>query len=406
MKAGTEPVGSIEESLKRIPLVADANAAVKAAAVERDAAAIVRRYRAKAQCLGIEAPRDEAALKTVIMRRIGDRAKRRAWPKKTGELHIFLIYSLINWESILPIALAPFGMVTTFEWRSLGFNETAPNWITEREAMNRALLDAFNAAYREAPVDVVVAYTSGYTASSRAFDAMAARGAVTTNFCFDDKIRWPGPKRGARYASTAEICRSVDLNLTSDPHGALKYFVEGGLAMFHAEAADPELHRPLSLPFEFDVSFIGARFGWRTVLIDRLRRSNINVMCFGNGWQNGPVSNEDMRSIYAKSRINLGCGGIGYSRTLVCLKGRDFEVPMSGALYLTQDNPELSMVFDVGTEIVTYRNESDCARLIHDLLNDPDRAAAIRQAARARSIRDHTYTARWSHVFRMLGALD
>jgi spore maturation protein CgeB len=143
-----------------------------------------------------------------------------------------------------------------------------------------------------------------------------------------------------------------------------------------------------------------------SVLIDRLRRSNINVMCFGNGWQNGPVSNEDMRSIYAKSRINLGCGGIGYSRTLVCLKGRDFEVPMSGALYLTQENAELSLVFNVGTEILTYQNESDCARLIHDLLNDPDRAAAIRQAARARSIRDHTYTTRWSHVFRMLGALD
>ena len=112
-----------------------------------------------------------------------------------------------------------------------------------------------------------------------------------------------------------------------------------------------------------------------------------------------------MCAIYTKSRINLGCGGVGYSSRLVCLKGRDFEVPMSGGLYLTQHNPELSLVFDVGREIVTYRNPTDCARIIKELLNDRDLAASIRTAARERSIRDHTYQVRWSRVFETIGAL-
>jgi len=366
---------------------------------------IRHRYLTRARRLGIQAPSDDAALRATVVQRVGQRAAALGWPKKNGDLHIFLVYPLTNWEGILSTALSTFGKVTTFEWRSLGFNETAPNWVKVRDSMNHALLDAYHAASREQVVDVVVAYTSGYTLSAEVFAAMAARGAVTTNFCFDDKVLWPGPKLGDRRISTAEICSSVDLNLTNDPQGTLKYFVEGGLAMFHAEAADPHLHRPLDLPFEFDVSFIGARFGWRPVLIRELRRHGIEVECFGNGWPNGAVSNEDMREIYAKSRINLGCGGIGYSSSLVCLKGRDFEVPMSGALYLTQHNPELSLVFDVGREIVTYRDPADCARIIKELLNDRNRAASIRKAARARSIRDHTYQARWARVFETIGAL-
>jgi hypothetical protein len=398
-------VRSLKRSLKQLPIAAAANAFVKATWLERNAAMIRRRYLARARRLGIQAPSDDAALRATVVRRVGQRAAALGWPKKNGDLHIFLVYPLTNWEGILSTALTAFGKVTTFEWRSLGFNETASNWVEVRDSMNRALMDAYYAASREKAVDVVVAYSSGYTLSAEVFAAMAARGAVTTNFCFDDKVLWPGPKLGNRRISTAEICSSVDLNLTNDPQGTLKYFVEGGVAMFHAEAADPHLHRPLDVPFEFDISFIGARFGWRPVLIRELRRHGIEVECFGNGWPNGAVSNEAMREIYAKSRINLGCGGIGYSSNLVCLKGRDFEVPMSGALYLTQHNPELSLVFDVGREIVTYRDPADCARIIKELLNDRNRAASIRKAARERSIRDHTYEARWSRVFETIGAL-
>jgi hypothetical protein len=398
-------VRGLKQSLKKLPLAVAANALVKATLVERDAAMIRRRYLARAQHLGIQAPSDEATLRATVAQRIGRRAAALGWPKKIGGLHVFLVYPLTNWEGILSTALSAFGKVTTFEWRSRGFDDTAPNWVEVRDSMSSALLDAFHAASRERAVDVVVAYSSGYTLSAKVFAEMAAHGAVTTNFCFDDKTLWPGPKLGDRHVSTAEICSTVDLNLTSDPQGTLKYFVEGGLAMFHAEAADPDLHRPLDLPFEFDVSFIGARFGWRPVLIRELRRYGIEVECFGTGWPNGAVSNEDMRAIYAKSRINLGCGGVGYSSSLVCLKGRDFEVPMSGALYLTQHNPELALVFDVGREIVTYSNPADCARIIAELLSDRDRAAAIRKAARERSIRDHTYQARWSHVFETIGAL-
>jgi len=92
-----------------------------------------------------------------------------------------------------------------------------------------------------------------------------------------------------------------------------------------------------------------------------------------------------MSRIYARSRINLGFGGIGHSRNLVCLKGRDFEVPMSGALYVTQHNPELALVFDIGREIVTYRDESEL-RAAHSRAAGRSRARRTDQARGPRTL--------------------
>ena len=396
---------AIRKALKSVPMAESFNAFFKAVVVEHDAASIRRRYSRRARELGVSAPKDGAALREVLAKRIGARTRDLGWPKPRGELHIFLCYPQINWEAILPRALATFGEVSVFEWRSAGFNEMAPDWIQRRDAMNLRLLEVFLTAHRRRPVDLVVGYISGLTASAETLKTFANHGAVVTNFCFDDKVDWPGPKRGGRFVSTAEICGAVDLNLTSDPEGPLRYAVEGCLAMFHPEAADPELHRPVAVPFEYDVSFVGARFGWRPRLMEGLKRRGIDVACFGVGWPNGPVSNEEMHRIYAKSRINLGCGGIGYSRKLLCLKGRDFEVPMSGALYLTQHNPELALVYEIGRDILTFRDVPECARQIRGLLAAPERASAIRAAARHRSLVEHTYEARWGRVLEVLGAL-
>ena len=397
-------MNTLVRRLKTIPLAAAANAGIKAWMIERDAVSTQRHYAADTKRRGLDVPWGPG-LRSALKARIADRAGRLGWPKPLGGLHIFLVYPYHNWEAVLPTALAEFGRVSGYEWRSRGFDETAADWVSRRESMNEQLLREFRAANRERPVDVVVGYVSGYTVGPEVLRAMSAQGSIITNFCFDDKVCWPGPLHGDRYASPAAIADAVDLNLTSDPEGAERYFAHGGLSMFHAEAADPTWYRPMSQPFEFDVSFVGAAYGWRPKLIAGLRRQGLEVACFGKGWPNGPIANDAMNGLYSRSRVNLGCGGIGFSHKLLCLKGRDFEVPMSGAVYLTQDNPELSEVFEVGREILVYRDIEDCARVIRATLNDPVGADGIRRAARARCVRDHTYTARWTTVFRALGAL-
>jgi spore maturation protein CgeB len=112
-----------------------------------------------------------------------------------------------------------------------------------------------------------------------------------------------------------------------------------------------------------------------------------------------------MIKLYSRSRINLGFAGVGHSRKLMCLKGRDFEVPMSGGLYLTQNNPELSLVYDVDRDLVTYGRVEDCAGKIKRLLANPGEAARIRDSGRKRALRDHTWEKRFHDLFRATGLM-
>ena len=363
------------------------------------------RYSCKARKLGIH-PLSEAGLVAELSVRLESRSRQRGWPKQKGSLHIFLCYAFNNWEVRLPGALGVFGKVSRFEWRAAGYDDRKPDWVSRRDSMNRAMLTAFHAANAEQPVDVVIGFLSGYTAAPETISEMTQLGAVVLNCCFDDKLGFPGRRVGGRYSSTAGIAHAVDLNLTSAPESLVKYAVHGGLALFTPEAADPGVHRPYDVPYEYDVSFVGGNYGKRGILIRKLAELGIKVECFGDGWPNGTVSDEEMVKIYSRSRINLGFAGIGYSNRLMCLKGRDFEVPMSGGLYLTQHNPELELVYEIGKEIVTYQDVEDCARQIRSLLADEIRAAAIRRAGRERALRDHTYEARWGKVFRLAGLLQ
>ena len=90
----------------------------------------------------------------------------------------------------------------------------------------------------------------------------------------------------------------------------------------------------------------------------------------------------------------------------MCLKGRDFEIPMSGGLYLNQDNPELSLVYNVGKEILTYKDEKDCAQKIKWLLENPDEADKIRKAGRERALKGHSWERRFEQIFEIVGLLN
>jgi len=392
---------SIKHQLKNIPFFYMANAAIKTRFQERKAADELAYYRRRTFEARMKLPEDDA-----LVYALKERLSRRGIhpiPKQKGDLHIFSAYPLNNWEAVLPIALKPFGRVSEFEWHSKGFDPKSDNWLEQRDSMNKAMLEAFYKANSEEPIDIVVGYLTGYGCDPEILREMGQAGTVIFNFSWDDKLGFRGRMFGGRWTGPAALAPVVDLNLTNAPESCAKYFAEGGLAMFWPEAAHPDIHKPYDLPFEYDVSFVGGKYGWRPKFIARLQKMDVNITCFGNGWENGPLSDEEMVKLYSRSRINLGFAGIGHSKKLMCLKGRDFEAPMSRGLYLTQDNPELSLVYNVGKEIMTYKDEKDCAEKIKWLLKYPDEAAKIREAGTIRALKDHTWEKRFGDVFEMAG---
>src|SRR6185503_12002764 len=100
-----------------------------------------------------------------------------------------------------------------------------------------------------------------------------------------------------------------------------------------------------------------------------------------------------------RSRLSLGFATAGNShlsgRRLTHLRLREFEAPMSGALYLTEDQPELAEYFAIGSEVLTYTDREDLVDKARYYLAHPEQSECIRRAGLLRARAEHT----WQHRF-------
>jgi hypothetical protein len=115
----------------------------------------------------------------------------------------------------------------------------------------------------------------------------------------------------------------------------------------------------------------------------------------------------DLVKTFSQARISLGFATAGNShkqhQRLTHLRLRDFEAPMSGALYLTERQDELAEYFTIGQEVLAYTTREDLLEQVRYYLNHPEQAERIRAAAVERSRREHTWQHRFSDLFAALG---
>lgn len=327
-----------------------------------------------------------------------DRLDRRGiiWPHRTGGRRLHILYASVPtiWEShnLLP-ELSKVAELTTYFAEERGIK-----WKKYTPSQMRQLIDAdffcfVEKIHQEEPIDMLLSYLPGTRISPKTVNKINSLGIPTFSFNFDDRISFRGSLINGQWTGPAGICTAFDLNLTNSPASLIKYRDEGALSLFWPEGANPKHFSPQNVSFDYDVSFIGSRYGVRPKLINYLKKHGITVECFGEGWDQGPISAREMVDVYARSKINLGFGYIGYS-SYQCLKGRDFEVPMCGALYLTSHNEDLLRVYKLGEDIETYHSFEDCLRKVKFLLDNPDRCALMRESARRTCLKKHTWAKR------------
>jgi hypothetical protein len=294
------------------------------------------------------------------------------------------------------------------QYRDLGNQERSEraaadirNW---RPRMQRDAVAAFLAAHARKPVDIVFAYGNHFDFEPDTLRGMSGVGVPLVGLCLDDKhiflqkkVPWPNGQK--------PLIGAVDVHLTNSPECMRWYIGEGAPAYFMPQGVDPRIFRPIDVAKTVDVCFIGQRYGMRGRLVDALRSAGVNVVCFGGGWDTPSISDDEKIEMYSRARINLGIGGTGVSERMTCIKGRDFEVPAAGGLYLTTYNPELTNLYDIGKEILCYLNEIDCVEIVRYYLERPEEAQAIATAGRARCLSDHTWEVRFRELFEWMGIL-
>ncbi len=355
-------------------------------------------YRSLFLSKGLSVPREKA-----IREKIRERYPGRE-PKTKGELRILAVYHHYNWENeSLGPALEKFGNLSLYDWFE-AFNHQGKDWPKLRPRMNEALLNQA-ADWAGEGGDVIFTYLTGEIVTPETMGRLRGLGIPLVNISLNDKEGFVGKLKNGRSMGVRDICPHFDLCWTSTKDAVEKYCVEGAIPFYSPEGANPEVHRPYGEEKTVDVSFVGQCYGNRPEIIRGLKDRGISVVTYGYGWPNGPLPTQEMVRMYSRSRINLGFGGVAGHKDTYCLKGRDFEIPMSGGLYLTEYQPELEKCYVLGEEVVVYRGFEDLVKIIRHLLSHPEEAERIREKGARRARKDHTWEMRFEQIFRIMGLI-
>lgn len=245
--------------------------------------------------------------------------------------------------------------VKSFSW---DFNDAyTTDWMVQgRKSMNDQL-EKFVLGYEgvNPGVDLVFCYLSARTLEVGRIRKLKEKlpHVPFVNFSWDDtlKFNWLAP-----------IVAEFDFCWTTDPNAVEKYKQVRANPIYMPGGANPNVYHRIDTEPYFQVSFVGMNYGNRAAILRKLIQAGIDVHAFGNGF-GGKISQEEMPRIYCSSYINLGFSKI-LDTEFYNVKGRDFEVPMSGGFYLTEDHPELHQHYEVGKDIATYASAEDCVEKV------------------------------------------
>ncbi len=165
-------------------------------------------------------------------------------------------------------------------------------------------------------------------------------------------------------------------------------------------AAAPDVHRRYDLPLAYDVGFVGniaaAHQG-----TPRGRRLKLLAEHFHTNDFYRFYPPEEVGRVYSQSAIVFNTSIAGD------VTMRIFEGAASGALVLTDSAANgLEELFQVGQEIVTYRDDADLLDKVAYYLAHEAERTAIAAAGRRRTLAEHTYAHRVDRIMAAVTAAD
>jgi spore maturation protein CgeB len=206
------------------------------------------------------------------------------------------------------------------------------------------------------------------------------------------------------------------------------------------------LYRKLDLPLAHEVTFVGQPHGQRRAVIQALRQAGLHVDVWGQGWEAGRLTQEEMIRVFNQSRINLNLSNASsagqppgivnavtrrrlsrwldnvpfgprlkqWRRQIRAatdsvavypdqIKGRNFEIPGCGGFTLTGQAENLEDYYVIGQEVVTFDGLPNLVEKIRYYLGHEAERAAIVEAGYQRTRRDHTYARRFADIFQHMG---
>jgi spore maturation protein CgeB len=238
-------------------------------------------------------------------------------------------------------------------------------------------------------------------------------GGPTLNWFADDHWRFD---RFTRHYAPA-----LDWSVTTDRDSLPRYTAIGYENVILSQwACNRYAYDKRGGELEFDVTFVGQAYGDRPATVERLHAEGFAVRCWGFGWPDGRLEQDEMVRVFGASRINLNLSS-AYSppRALPMrlldrmrgrqpvrksqIKGRTFEVPGSGGFLLTDHVPYLEDYLEPDREIGVFESTDDLVERVGWWLDHEQERAAAAEAGYRRVRAEHTYDRRFARIFEAMG---
>ena len=318
---------------------------------------------------------------------------------------VFVAVHHVNWEQGgLIDPWKEMATVIHYDWGTENFDQSSKDWQSEgKKRFNKRLLEEVKNNHDEERIDIFFSYLSGRWVYPETIKKITDLGIITINISFDDKTQFWGYREQSGLSGISEIAKYFDICITSQSKEDVgKYISSEANPLFLPAAGNPNVFSYMDLERTIPISFIGQRYGVRPKYINHLRRNGIDVQSYGLGWPSGSISISQMNEIYNRSLINLGFGFIGTTDKITGLKGRDYEIPLAGNLFLTSYDSSLEDLYRIGVEIDCYRDKLDLIQKVRYYLENPDHARKIGEMGRKRCLNDHTWMKRYSELLSIM----
>jgi hypothetical protein len=314
-------------------------------------------------------------------------------------------------------------------------------------------VDFLRAEHLRKPVDLFLGYLFPDQIEASAVQAIRSAGIPTVNF-FCDNMR--------EFTEVPASFKAFDLHWVPEAEARAMYtsiaapFVYAPMPMW----VQPEL-RNLPARETDAVIFVGSRDDMREELLGQAVARGLGVRIYGAGWNDGaqrkerparsisrifasqvellgregitawarratyrfrkrrpsdwikghsapPVVGDDYFTVTRDSQIVIGINRCPtfrrpFSNPLRYSRLRDIEAPMLGACYLTEMAPGLEDLYEIGTEIETYRDANELVEQAALLQRDAAKRRGLRERGRRRALADHTIRRSLERIAQKLG---
>ncbi len=280
----------------------------------------------------------------------------------------------------------------------------------EREKMNKSLL----VVTREYRPQILLVLT-GDGIFPQTLEKIKKSGITTVNW-FTDPVLDPSRKDFAR-----NISAYYDYFFMIESERVLNYTkLKSRCVKTIPLACDPDVHKSVNLSekekqkYGSEVCFTGTIKFRREEILNSLTYFNLGIWSsnlkkssslikFYRVYRGKCLSDEENARIYNASDIILDIS-TSYEKTndVFYTNLRVFEVTACGAFLLTDKSPHLFEMYEIGKEIICYKDEKELKEMIKYYLSHPQERKLIAKRGQKRAHRDHTYEKRFKEMFAII----